>query len=359
MAQANALNIGSAGLVKFDGTATFSGVTTTANQIQIGAASNGLSGVAVGSTGQVLQGNTAAAPTFSTATFPSTATGTGKVLIADGTNWVASTPTFPNASATSGKFIRSDGTNWIASTPTLPTSAGTSGKVLQSDGTNYVESTPTYPSASGSAGKLLRSDGTNNVYTTSTYPDTNAVSTLLYASSANVMAALATANTAIVATNSSGVPSVTTTPACTSITLSGGTALSNYVEGTWTPVLTFGGGTTGITYSTQRGQYIRIGNIVHYSYRLVLTSKGSSTGAATMTGLVVTSGATSIDTLGQITASALTMTANYQIPYTNVAASSTTVNLFQFGSNQTINALSDTNFANTTTLIGSGWYFSV
>jgi len=55
---------------------------------------------------------------------------------------VWSTPTFPNASATSGKIIISDGTNWIASTPTYPAAAGTSGNVLTSDGTNWTSSTP-------------------------------------------------------------------------------------------------------------------------------------------------------------------------------------------------------------------------
>lgn len=154
-----------------------------------------------GATGKVLQSNTAAAPSYSTATYPSTSGTSGKVLISDGTNivsstptypnasvtagkvivsdgtnYIASTPTFPNASATSGKFIRSDGTNWIASTPTLPTAAGTTGKVLQSNGTNYVESTPTYPSASGSSGKILISDGTNNVYSTPTFPNASATS---------------------------------------------------------------------------------------------------------------------------------------------------------------------------------------
>lgn len=90
---------------------------------------------------------------------------------------------------------------------------GTAGQVLQSAGnaSNPAYSTPTYPSASGSAGTILRSDGTNNVYTTSTYPNTNAVSTLLYASSANVMGALATANSGVLSTSSSGVPSIDTT----------------------------------------------------------------------------------------------------------------------------------------------------
>lgn len=236
--------------------------TYTTHGVLIGEGTSSITALTAGNAGQVLQsGGASADPVYTTSTYPATATGTGKILIADGTNWVASTPTYPNAastalkhiksdgtnfvtttvtypdasvtsgkviisdgtnyiastptfpntSASSGKFIRSDGTNWIASTPTLPTSAGTSGKILQSDGTNYVESTPTYPSTSGSAGKILRSDGTNNLYTTSTYPDTNAVSTLLYASSANVMAALATANGGVLSTSSSGVPSIDTT----------------------------------------------------------------------------------------------------------------------------------------------------
>lgn len=85
----------------------------------------------------------------------------------------------------------------------------TDGQILQvSSGaaTGLAWSTPTYPSASGTAGKILRSDGTNNVYTTSTFADTYAVSTILYASSANVVAGLATANSASLVTNGSGVP---------------------------------------------------------------------------------------------------------------------------------------------------------
>lgn len=126
--------------------------------------------LAAGSSGQILRSGGAATPAWSTATYPATAGTSGKVLISDGTNIVASTPTFPNASATSGKFIRSDGTNWIASTPTLPTSAGTAGKVLTSDGTNYIESTPTFPNASATSGKFIRSDGTNWIASTPTVP---------------------------------------------------------------------------------------------------------------------------------------------------------------------------------------------
>ncbi len=92
-----------------------------------------------------------------------------------------------------------------------PTS--TAGQVLQSAGNaaNPAFSTATYPATATGTGTILRANGTNWAATTSTYPDTNAVSTLLYASSANVMAALATANSGVLSTNSSGVPSIDTT----------------------------------------------------------------------------------------------------------------------------------------------------
>lgn len=85
---------------------------------------------------------------------------------------------------------------------------------------------------------LLSGASTTPQWSTSTYPLTNAVSTLLYASSANVMAALATANSAALVTNSSGVPSWSgtmtngqliigsTTATPTAATLTSGTGIS-------------------------------------------------------------------------------------------------------------------------------------
>ena len=62
-------------------------------------------------------------------------------------------------------------------------------------------------SAVGTSGQLFQSAGTSAPgWTTSTYPASNAINTLLYASSANVMAALATANSSGLLTNGSGVP---------------------------------------------------------------------------------------------------------------------------------------------------------
>jgi len=68
----------------------------------------------VGSSGQVLRSAGAAAPTWSTATYPATATGTGTILRADGTNWVATTATYPNT-ITSGYIPYATGTNVIGS----------------------------------------------------------------------------------------------------------------------------------------------------------------------------------------------------------------------------------------------------
>jgi hypothetical protein len=48
----------------------------------------------------------------------------------------------------------------------------------------------------------------------------------------------------------------------------------------WTPVLTFGGGSTGLTFSTiPNGTYVKIGPFVHATFNFVMTAVGSSTGA--------------------------------------------------------------------------------
>ena len=65
--------------------------------------------------------------------------------------------------------------------------------------------------------------------------------------------------------------------------------LDFYEEGTWTPVLSFGGATTGITYSATRyGHYTRIGNRVFFTCYFVLSSKGTATGTPRISGLPFT-----------------------------------------------------------------------
>lgn len=56
---------------------------------------------------------------------------------------------------------------------------------------------------------LLSGNAATPAWSTSTYPATNAANTLLYASSANTMAALATANNGVLTTGTGGAPAIT------------------------------------------------------------------------------------------------------------------------------------------------------
>ncbi|MSR71544.1 MAG: hypothetical protein EXS50_02680 [Candidatus Taylorbacteria bacterium] len=87
-------------------------------------------------------GGTGVAPVWSTVKLPDAAVTAGKVIVSNGTDYIASTPTFPNAAATVRKVIVSDGTNWIASVETYAV-PGTSGNVFTSDGTNWTSAAPT------------------------------------------------------------------------------------------------------------------------------------------------------------------------------------------------------------------------
>jgi hypothetical protein len=68
-------------------------------------------------------------------------------------------------------------------------------------------------------------------------------------------------------------------------------ALDDYEEGTFTPTILFGGASAGVTYNTSfnGGHYTKIGNRVYVNGYLILSNKGSSTGAAAIGGLPFTS----------------------------------------------------------------------
>lgn len=124
------------------------------------------------------------------------------------------------------------------------------------------------------------------------------------------------------------VPSVTTSP--------------TYEIGTWTPVLRFGGASVGITYSLFGSSYTKIGRLVTAFFDFQLSSKGSSTGTADITGLPF---ATS--SLGDANASFVTgfVTASPTGGY----ATSTTINITTYGATGNT-VLTDGNFSNTTRL---------
>lgn len=55
--------------------------------------------------------------------------------------------------------------------------------------------------------------------------------------------------------------------------------------GSWTPGVSFGGSSTGITYAQRVGRYLKVGNTVTCYGSVVLSAAGSSTGNAKITGL--------------------------------------------------------------------------
>lgn len=57
-----------------------------------------------------------------------------------------------------------------------------------------------------------------------------------------------------------------------------------YEAGSWTPGITFNNAAVGMTFSLQSGAYIKIGKFIHCGGRVTLSAKGSSTGAARLTG---------------------------------------------------------------------------
>jgi uncharacterized protein YaiE (UPF0345 family) len=63
--------------------------------------------------------------------------------------------------------------------------------------------------------------------------------------------------------------------------------LDDYEVGTWTATISFDTGTTGIAYDSNRdeGHYVKIGKQVFAYFRVMLTSKGSSTGTIRLNGL--------------------------------------------------------------------------
>jgi len=181
--------------------------------------------VATGTANQILlSGGAAALPSWSTATYPASAGTTGNILTSDGTNFVSSAPAGITISGNAGSVTGTSltlngGTTGLTTSGSSTTMSLTGTLALANGGTNAsltasnggifysTGSAGAILAGTATAGQILRS-GTSAApsWSTTTYPATNAVNTLLYASSANVMAALATANSAMLVTNSSGVP---------------------------------------------------------------------------------------------------------------------------------------------------------
>ncbi len=122
-------------------------------------------------------------------------------------------------------------------------------------------SNPVISSSSVAANSILRADGTKNIVS----------STLT--------------NGQLLIGNTGNTPSSSTLTAGSNIAISNGAGTITITGGlntifTTTVTLTFGGGSTGITYDTNTIEYHPFGNMVFFNVNILLTNKGSSTGTA-------------------------------------------------------------------------------
>ncbi len=129
--------------------------------------------------------------------------------------------------------------------------------------------------------------------------------------------------------------------------------LDDYEEGNWTPVMTFGGGSTGITYTSQSGRYVKIGRQVFFSAYVVMSSKGSSTGAALITGLPFTSEANQLNSVN-IRINVVTSGVGDTMLQGFVTNSASTINLSKLSTGSAIQ-LTDADFS-TSSIVCSGFY---
>lgn len=115
----------------------------------------------------------------------------------------------------------------------------------------------------------------------------------------------------------------------------GGSSLANYVAATnWTPVFTFTTiGDLSVSYATQVGRYMRIGDTVYAGFNLTFTPTfTTSAGTASITGLPITSATSSLTFRGEADVSSLTFPASVTGVTLLVTATSTVIGIQGYGS---------------------------
>jgi len=325
-------------------------------------------------------------------------TTTKQYLSQTGTGAVSAAPvwaTITGADITGAALTKADDTNVTATLTGSPTTAllratlitlgwtgqlslargGSNASLVASNGGIIYSDASAMAVLAGTAtaGQMLRS-GTSAApsWSTATWPATTTINQILYSSSANTVVGLATANSSVLVTSSGGVPSLSTalpsgltatnmsltTPtlgvaSATSINFGGG-ALSNYVPPTsFPPVVTFGGLSTGITYTTQLGTYVRVGDVVTFVIQIVLSSKGSATGSLNITGFPIAGRSGLTQVFGVSSENLTYATSPIQA---SLGSGASLVILYRMVSTTTVTIFTDAACTNTTTFFITGSY---
>jgi len=132
-------------------------------------------------------------------------------------------------------------------------------------------------------------------------------------------------------------------------------ALDDYEEGTFTPSISFGGLSTGITYAFAGATYTKVGRKVTLNGYIALSNKGSATGNARIEGAPFTvlagDNALSATTLWY---NNVTYTGSYQAFFRSGTTYAELTEVTEAGA---ISALQETDFANNSEVIFSVTYF--
>ena len=121
--------------------------------------------LAAGTTGQILMSNTGAAPSWSTATYPSTGGTAGTLMRSNGTNFVNSTATYPDT-VTSGYLLYASGSNVVGSEQYITAAQGGTG-INTSGATTGI---PSISSGTWSVDSAFAWNSTNHYLTFGTSP---------------------------------------------------------------------------------------------------------------------------------------------------------------------------------------------
>jgi len=129
-----------------------------------------------------------------------------------------------------------------------------------------------------------------------------------------------------------------------------------YQEGTFTPALSFGGGTTGITYTSRTGDYTRIGNVVYVRVNFLLSSKGSDAGQVWITAMPYAASSTGTDFALSVRFTSVTSGVGDTMITARVIASGTTIFLEKYAAGARV-VLTEADLTNTTAVTVTGMYF--
>jgi hypothetical protein len=339
---------------------TFDVTGTSNHAVQIGNNSGNLTSIGLGATGQALvSGGSSADPAFGVLPVAGGGSGTNTltgVLTGNGTSAFTASP------VTQYGVVVAGSANLLATV-----SPGTTGLVLASNG---VSANPSFQAVPGVG-------VTVTPFTTLVGAASNSIAGVGPGTSGNVLTSngagvnpsyqpvpgvgiVVTQYATLVGGASNSITSISPGTAGFVLTSNGGSANPSYqafyTGTTFTPGISFGGASVGVTYVNQLGRYQIVGNVFYFTVLVLLSSKGSSTGAAKLTGFPFNT--TSFETAVPISQMAsITMDAGYTWIYLstqNMVGGA--CSLYESG-NSGYNALTNANFGNTARIEMSGLFF--